>query len=163
MNDETENNLGADLSQNMLDSLRNTVFETLETMAMAESTLVSTEKVPAFNVTGQISGLIYLTGSHEAIIGISGDKNVIADLISRIIGLPTEELMEEDLLDGVGELANMIGGGMKSKANIPLPANLSPPLAVVSDKNTILWRTNRPVHLFTFRTEEGTFKVHASV
>ncbi len=159
MSENTDN----DLPERLLDSLRTAVFETLETMAMAESALTNTEKRTTFHIKSQLCGLIHLTGTHEALLGISGDRAVIAGLISRIVGLPAEELEEEDLLDGIGELANMIGGGMKSKTNLPLPANLSSPLAIIGEPGTILWKTNRPTHLFTFQVEEGVFQVHASV
>jgi CheY-specific phosphatase CheX len=132
----------------------------MSTMAWSEVNFAGIEETNSFTLSNEVGGLIRLYGNVTGMVGISANKAVHNEIVSRITGLPVDDLMQEDLLDGVAELANMICGGMKTKAQIPNIA-LSPPVAIVGSDYTALWKTDRPTLILTFQLEEDIFQVHA--
>jgi CheY-specific phosphatase CheX len=160
---EKESDQENGISQRLLQCLQVSVIETLSTMAMIEALLVDTKVSKEFTCSMEVGGLIYLTGTHEGMVGISGGRGVMSELVSQTIGLPVEELGDEDIMDGICELVNMISGGMKSKAELPAPALLSPPIAILGTGCQTIWKTSQPTNVITFQTDAGVFQVHASI
>ena len=148
------------VKERLLEGLRNTVTEVMGTMAWSDVNFAGMEETNSFTLSNEVGGLIRLYGSFNGMVGISANKAVNNEIVSRITGLPVDDLMQEDLLDGVAELANMICGGMKTKAQVPDIA-LSPPVAIVGSDYTALWKTDRPTLIMTFQLEEDIFQVHA--
>lgn len=148
--------------ERLLEGLRHTVTEVMHTMAWSNVALSGEESVPEFALSDEMGGLIRLSGSHTGMIGISSGSKLAREVVARIIGLDAAELEPDDLLDGVGELTNMICGGMKTKAQMA-DLVLSTPLAVVGTDYKALWKTDRPITVITFQIEECLFRVHASI
>ncbi|MEO5367253.1 MAG: chemotaxis protein CheX [Magnetococcus sp. WYHC-3] len=146
----------------LLDGLQKTVYDVMSTMAWSEVSFVGMEEVSGFTLKGGVAGMIRMMGEHQGIIGFTTRQHVAGELVSRITGLAASDLENEDLLDGVAELANMIGGGMKSKADIG-GVDLTPPLALVGQEFTAVWKTHLPTFVLTFMLEEDVFRVYASV
>ncbi|GAB0056098.1 hypothetical protein SIID45300_00402 [Candidatus Magnetaquicoccaceae bacterium FCR-1] len=151
-----------ELMDKLLNGLRLAVTEMMTAMAMSEVVFAGQESVNAFSISSEVVGLVRLDGKMHGMVGVSCSKELLREIVSRIVGLTPEELFMEDLLDGAAELANMVCGGMKTKAQIG-DVNLSPPVAVVGQEYTAQWKTNRPTTLFTFQMEEGILKVYASL
>ncbi|MBF0448320.1 MAG: chemotaxis protein CheX [Magnetococcales bacterium] len=148
--------------QKILDSLRLTVVEIMTTMAISEVIFSGKEKVNDFRLNREASGLVRLYGTHEGMIAVGCSLNLLRNIVSKIVGLPQEDLLQEDLLDGAAELANMIGGGMKSKAQIP-GVVLSPPMSIVGMEYIASWKTGQPTEILTFQMEEGILQIYASL
>ncbi|MBF0448875.1 MAG: chemotaxis protein CheX [Magnetococcales bacterium] len=148
--------------QKILNSLRLTVVEIMATMAMSEVIFSGKESSNDFRLNREASGLVRLYGSHEGMIAICCNLSLLKNIVCKIVGLPDEDLLQEDLLDGAAELANMIGGGMKSKAQIP-GVILSPPMSIIGTEYIANWKTNRPTEILTFQMEEGILQIQASL
>nr|CRH07455.1 conserved protein of unknown function [Candidatus Magnetococcus massalia] len=146
----------------VLSALKATVTEVMGTMAWAEVGFAGQDHSSSLILDKEVGGLIRLQGDHEGLVGIACSKNIASELVSRIVGLPAEELTHEDLLDGVAELANMICGGMKTKAEIG-NLELSPPVAIVGSEYTALWKTMEGTEILNFLLEGEMFQVHVSM
>lgn len=64
-------------------------------------------------LTDTITGLIGLAGTHKGVLGIHTPYHVAKAITSSFLGMEVEEI-DEDVHDAVGELANMLGGNVKS-------------------------------------------------
>lgn len=60
-----------------------------------------------------ISGVIGLAGTHKGVLAIHIPNKVAMAITSAFLGMDVDE-MSEDVEDAVGELANMLGGNVKS-------------------------------------------------
>jgi chemotaxis protein CheX len=60
-----------------------------------------------------ISGVIGLAGTHKGVLAIHIPQKVAMAITGTFLGMEVEEL-NEDVEDAVGELANMLGGNVKS-------------------------------------------------
>ncbi len=60
-----------------------------------------------------ISGVIGLAGTHKGVLAIHIPNKVAMAITSAFLGMDVIE-MNEDVEDAVGELANMLGGNVKS-------------------------------------------------
>jgi CheY-specific phosphatase CheX len=156
------NKAGEENKEIILEALRVSVVEIMATMAMTEVIYTGMESSSSFTLNKQVGGVVRLTGAHEGMIGISCNLELLQSIVSNIIGLAIEELQREDLLDGAAELANMVGGGMKSKAQIP-GVVLSPPMAVIGNDYMAAWKTDRMTDVLTFQMEQGILLVHTSL
>ncbi|MBF0446267.1 MAG: chemotaxis protein CheX [Magnetococcales bacterium] len=160
---ENENNKKLDISQRLLECMQLSVMDTLSTMALLDTTPLDTKTSDIFNCSIQIGGLIHLYGKHEGMIAVLGERSIMIEIISKIICLPIEEMVDDDIFDGMCEIVNMIAGGMKSKAGLKTNAKLAPPIAIIGSKCQAHWKTSRPTYITTFQTEIGNFQVHTSV
>ncbi len=64
--------------------------------------------------TGDISGIVGITGEAEGSISITFQKNCILDIISKMLGEEQKEI-NDDVKDAVGELTNMISGDSRRR------------------------------------------------
>lgn len=152
-----------DTRKKILDALRVSVVDIMTTMAMSDVVYVGMETADNFRLGGQgCVGMVRLSGAHEGMIAAVCKRDLLAAVVSSIIGLPPKELQQEDLLDGAAELANMIGGGMKSMAKVP-GVVLSSPMALLGNDYVIEWKTGRQTNILTFQMEQGILRVHTSL
>ncbi|MBF0189531.1 MAG: chemotaxis protein CheX [Magnetococcales bacterium] len=151
-----------ELMHKLLTGLRLAVTEMMTSMAMSEVVFAGQESADSFTLTNEVVGLVRLDGQLHGMVGVSCSQALLREIVSRIVGLSPDELTMEDLLDGAAELANMVCGGMKTKAQIG-SVNLSPPVAIVGQEYTAQWKTNHPTTVFTFQMDEGVLMVHASL
>ncbi|MBF0187938.1 MAG: chemotaxis protein CheX [Magnetococcales bacterium] len=144
----------------LITGLDASVQDILATMAWTSVSFEGREVVPDLLLSDGVAGLVRMQGDHEGMVAISTDKPVGMELVSRIIGLPADDLNTEDLLDGVGELANMICGGMKAKAGIG-GVQLSSPVAIVGREYSALWKTHLKTEILSYALDKRLFRVHA--
>lgn len=78
-----------------------------------------------------ISGVIGLAGTHKGVLAIHIPHKVAIAITSSFLGMDVEEI-NSDVEDAVGELANMLGGNVKSilsengrDINLSLPTTIS--------------------------------------
>lgn len=150
-----------DLQSRVVKGLLGAILEVLETMAWSEAAYTGVEEASEFMLTDEAGGCTRLIGDPAGLVGISGERALIAALVSRIVGLAPEELTDADLLDGIGELVNMVCGSMKSKVGMAETV-LSPPMALLGQSCSAQWKTNHPVQVLSFQVEEHTLRVHVS-
>ncbi|MBF0181471.1 MAG: chemotaxis protein CheX [Magnetococcales bacterium] len=151
-----------ELIEKLLAGLRQAVTEMMNSMAMTEVVFAGRESANSFTISAEVVGLVRLSGHMQGMVGVTCDQEMLRVVVSKIVGLPPEELSQEDLLDGAAELANMVCGGMKTKAQIG-GVDLSPPIAIVGKEFVSQWKTNHATHIFTFQMEEGGLRIYSSL
>jgi CheY-specific phosphatase CheX len=151
-----------EVREKIVESLQISVVDVMNTMAMTEVIFAGKESSDTFKFDKEAGGLVRLTGAHEGMLGVSCNLSLLRVIISSITGLPEEELQQEDLLDGAAELANMVGGGMKSMAQIP-GVVLSPPMSIIGSSYMAEWKTDRSTEILTFQMEQGILQVYTSL
>lgn len=62
---------------------------------------------------GEISGIMGVTGNVKGSISLSFTDNLAKKLVASMLEMEPEKLSHEDIMDGVGELLNMISGNAK--------------------------------------------------
>ncbi len=91
------------------------IIRTMTGLELNEEKL-SQEDLKAFKA--QISGVIILSGDKSIMISLSMSSISASALISFMIGSQSSELSDEDLNDGVSEIANVVGGKIKAKLSV---------------------------------------------
>lgn len=86
------------------------IFSTMVMMDISESGERTSKTVPLADC---ISGVIGLAGTHKGVLAIHIPNTVAMAITSSFLGMDVTEI-NEDVEDAVGELANMLGGNVKS-------------------------------------------------
>jgi chemotaxis protein CheX len=101
--------VGVEISDKIIESAKE-IFSSMVMMEIAVNGEL-TENSPALHES--ISGVIGLAGTHKGVLAIHIPNKVAMAITSAFLGMDVEEI-NEDVEDAVGELANMLGGNVKS-------------------------------------------------
>ncbi|HEX2892591.1 MAG TPA: chemotaxis protein CheX [Marmoricola sp.] len=109
--------------------LAQVVDEVLETFVGS----LSDEPQPADAVL-PVTAFVQITGAWTGTVLVSCSTELAATVTGAMLALPPEEVAQEDVSDAVGEVANMVGGSVKSL--IAEPAELSLPTVIFGAQGT---------------------------
>lgn len=87
--------------------------EIFSSMVMMEITVNGEIRDSMESLTDSITGVIGLAGTHKGVLAIHFPNSVAMAITGSFLGMDVEEV-NEDVEDAVGELANMLGGSVKS-------------------------------------------------
>lgn len=93
--------------------LINTTSEIFTTMVMMDITEDASCSVNFEKLENTISGFVGLAGAYKGVVAIHVPYNVAFAITGSFLGIDVSEL-NEDVEDAIGELANMVGGSVKS-------------------------------------------------
>ncbi|MGD0776707.1 MAG: chemotaxis protein CheX [Candidatus Solibacter sp.] len=82
-----------------------------ETMLGVEVEAAGQEWQPARD---RLTGAVYLAGAWRGAVLLECDRAQACDFTRRLMAVPRPEKVDDDVRDTIGELANMIGGNLKS-------------------------------------------------
>jgi chemotaxis protein CheX len=142
----------------------NVTLEILRTMAQTEAK-VGTPSLKKGNTSwGEVTGLIGMAG--DTISGnmlISFDRPCILSIVSKMLMEPFEEL-GPDVVDAVGEITNMICGGVKRQLSEQgMSFSMASPIMLSGKDIEIAQLSKAPVLQIPFTTEAGGFVVEANL
>lgn len=104
-----------------------------------------------------ISAMIGLTGGFSAMLGIHCPEAVGLAIAGAMLGMEIEEI-DADVKDALGEIANMVAGGLKEKFAIEnIELELAIPTAISGRSYTITSSTRSNRVIIPFRVEQGQF------
>lgn len=134
----------------------------LKTMAHTEvnagKPYLKKEKV----ATGDVSGLIGLTGDVSGTISVSFSEKSILCIVSAMFGEEVRALNDE-IGDAVGEIANMISGqARQTLEGMGRPLQAAIPSVIMGRGHQITHITNHPVIAIPFETDNGGFTIEVS-
>lgn len=98
-----------EISNKLIDSAK----EIFSTMVMMEISVNGDHMVESIPLTESISGVIGMAGTHKGVLAIHIPNKVAMAITGSFLGMDVDEI-NEDVEDAVGELANMLGGNVKS-------------------------------------------------
>ncbi|BCS55834.1 chemotaxis protein CheX [Geobacter sp. SVR] len=111
--------------------------EVFSTMVMMEPTDDYPLKEPVHRFKCSITGMVGFAGIYSGVISIHCPVSLALKITSSMLGMDCEEV-NEDLSDAIGEIANMLGGGVKqvlSKGG--LDVKLSIPTVISGEEYTV--------------------------
>lgn len=106
-----------------------------------------------------ISGMIGLTGDLTAMLGIHCPNHVGLAITGAMLGLEIQEV-DADVKDALGEISNMIAGGIKERLGAEkIELELAIPTAVTGKSYTISAPKNSSRVVVPFAIDQGRFYV----
>ncbi len=109
----------------------------------------------------EVSSIIGLAGETIGAIVLSFPKDCAIKIVSKF----SEELhstLTNEVLDGVGELVNIIAGNAK-KDLLEFKISISLPGVIIGNSYKIKWPKGIPVICIPFKSEAGDFTVNVSL
>lgn len=117
-----------------------------------------------YNLLGDVSGIIGLSGNAEGMVVITFYWDLAQEIISRIMGVDQTAISAELINDGVGELINMISGAAKRYlADTPYYFQLSLPTVFVGWQHEVGHPEKASVAVLMFDFENKSFAVQVSL
>jgi len=109
--------------------------------------------------SGDVSGIIGLTGSATGSMALSFSENAIFKIVSNMIGEEIKEV-NGDITDAVGEITNMVSGAARKKLeSFGLTVTAAIPTVVSGKMHSIKHVLGGPSIIIPFEIEEGSFVV----
>ncbi len=143
-----------------LQAFQLSIEEIIQTMAMFYSELVETYLSTTPFHYGDVSAVMSLAGEKKGAIMISFSENLARMLISSIMAVPEDDLQEEDIHDGVGEMINMIAGGAKARlGNSDSHFLLSAPTIITGSQHRVYQQKDLPCVVMVYKIDDFYFSV----
>lgn len=98
-----------ELSEKVIESVKE-IFSSMIMMEISVSGNLHEQTIP---LADSISGVIGLAGTYKGVMAIHLPNMVATAITSNFLGMEVDEI-NEDVEDAIGELANMLGGNVKS-------------------------------------------------
>ena len=106
--------------------------------------------------SGVLTAIVFVTGQHAGAVVIHCPYYQACRFTGRFLGKVPPASVNDDVLDVLGELANMVAGNLKRRllpgAHLSIPSVIEGSDAIL----TLLWRT---AHRRVFDTEVGAFGI----
>ena len=122
------------------------VRDAMSTMAMLEVEIEDVGEATTFDDCLDYSTVVGLSGDEDGVLLITLASPLAKKIVSSMLGVSEDELEGVDeILDGVGEVGNMVAGAAKtSLSGSPHWFNLSLPATVAGDKLELRPRPGTP-------------------
>jgi len=111
-----------------------------------------------YNLFGDVSGVMGITGDTEGVVAITFHQDLAFDMVSRMVGCAESDLAAEDVYDGIGEIINMISGNAKNAlGDSKFSFNISLPTIIMGHGHQIAHQRNLPVVVIIFEADSKPF------
>jgi chemotaxis protein CheX len=112
-------------------------------------------------LSSYISGTIKLTGEAMGQVTLSFPRETASQLVAEMLAMDLDELDEETLRDGVGEMANIVAGNAKTRlAEAQLTFLVSLPSIVVGEDHHVTMFKGQKFLSRRIHTELGDFAIY---
>lgn len=141
----------------------NATTNVLETMAFAKCSAGKPYLKKDDVATGDITGIIGITGAANGTIAVTFDEGSILKIVSNMFG-ETMEQLDHEVADAVGELVNMISGQARRELEeTGRKFNAAIPSVVRGKGHSIIHYTDGPKIAIPFQTEGGSFTIEVCI
>lgn len=127
------------------------VFDTMMNLAIRES------DEPWFASEDRVTATVSLGGDWNGALVIECDRRLACRLAGRFLSMDPPDTVDADVCDVLGEIANMVGGNMKSILKRGI--RLSMPVVVEGSDCRVRVCGSTLSERLTFASEDGTFWV----
>ena len=132
------------------------VFDTMIMMPISPGTPLS-EQVETFHCN--VSGMLGFSGDLKGMLTIHCPDAVALAITTSFLGMDVESI-DDDVKDAIGELANMITGGVKDAlAEVGQGIKLSVPTTIAGRSYSLSSLSDTHWVIIPFATDEGEFLV----
>jgi len=108
-----------------------------------------------------ISGVIGLSGDAQGSISLSFPQDVAIRTVKKMLGDP-ETISEEDMTDGIGEIANIVAGNAK-KHLTKFDLSISLPNVIIGRNHSLAGQSGSPTIVVPFTCDLGNFIMEVSL
>lgn len=108
-----------------------------------------------------ISGVIGLSGDAQGSISLSFPQDVAIRTVKKMLGDP-ETISEEDMTDGIGEIANIVAGNAK-KHLTKFDLSISLPNVIIGKNHSLAGQSGSPTIVVPFTCDLGNFIMEVSL
>ncbi len=131
--------------------------ETFQTMVSMELRRKEVFLKQGFDMYGDISGVVGLSGVTTGTCALSLSNELAEDVVRALLMTPEgESLPEEDLRDGVGELVNMVAGGAKTRLSASqYTFNITLPTIISGGEHEVFHRSNTHCVVIVLENRKG--------
>ncbi|MEA3417384.1 MAG: chemotaxis protein CheX [Thermodesulfobacteriota bacterium] len=135
----------------------------LKTMAFVEPKSGKPYLKKGSLASGDVSGIIGLTGSATGSMALSFSEGSILKIVSNMLGEETKEI-NDDITDAVGEITNMVSGAARKELELTgLTVTAAIPTVVAGKGHLIKHVLGGPSIIIPFEIEEGLFAVDVCI
>lgn len=107
-----------------------------------------------------ITGMVGLAGTHKGMFAVHIPRELALAITTSFLGMEVEEI-NEDVQDAIGEIANMLGGSMKSiLSNKGKDIQLSLPTTISGEEYRFVSQAEVGVVVIPMKAQAGTLMVH---
>lgn len=99
----------ADISDRLIES----TVEIFTGMVMMEIAVAGEPVKKLGTLKKSITGMVGLAGTHKGVLAVHFPRQVALDVTGSFLGMEVTEI-NEDVQDAIGEIANMLGGNLKT-------------------------------------------------
>jgi chemotaxis protein CheX len=146
------------MAKSITDDLNNVTSEVWS--SMANTSLEPSEQIvtPA-ELNGYVVSSVQVAGAWEGSVRLDMNLDMARTTTARLLGAEEADVSPEDIHDAVGELANMLGGGVKEL--MPQPCKLSLPSVAIGDERKSIISRGRVTTECSFIADSG--RLHVTV
>ena len=128
--------------------------------SMANTSLeLSGQIVSPAELNGYVVSSVQVAGAWEGTVRLDMNLEMARATTARLLGAEEGDVSPEDIQDAVGELANMLGGGVKEL--MPQPCKLSLPSVAIGDERKSVIGRGRITTECSFTADSG--RLHVTV
>ena len=132
------------------------IFSTMVIMEISADEPISQLANPLYSI---VTGMIGLAGTHKGILAIHVPYDVAKAITANFLGLEVDQI-NDDVKDAIGEMANMLGGSIKSAlSKNGRDINLSLPSVISGAEYNFKCQVDGEVVIIPFKTSTGLFHI----
>ena len=147
----------------MVEKIIASTTEIFTSMVMMEVTAVDETIEKLGKMKASITGMVGLAGTHKGVLAIHLPNAVAMAITSNFLGMDVDEI-NEDVQDAIGEIANMLGGDLKTflsdkgkDIQLPLPSTIS------GEEYTFMSQADAEIVIVPFNSPDGKFYVEVEL
>ncbi len=146
------------MNTSLINPFLNSILNVLSTMAKLEATPGKMTLKKSDVALGSVTGLIGMVGNKaKGTFAISFSDKVVLEITKRMLN-EESTVIDDTVIDLVGELTNMVSGGAKRiLSETGYKFNMAIPSVISGKDHYIIHKSKDPVVIVPFTTEAGDF------
>lgn len=135
--------------------------KTFKTMLATEITTGAPILLADATHTFDVSGVIGLSGEAQGLIALSFPKHMALKIVGALLRTE-DEISYDEMVDGIGEIANIVAGLAKQDLG-DFKFSISLPNVVIGSDHKIATQSGVPAVMIPIKTEYGEFAIEVSL
>ena len=145
------------------DKIIESTIEIFTGMVMMEVTVAGGPMAELGPLKQSITGMVGLAGTHKGVLAVHFPKQIALDVTSNFLGMDVDEI-NEDVQDAIGEIANMLGGNLKTiLSDKGRDIQLSLPSTISGDEYHFSSQADAEQIILPFQAPSGLFYVEVEL
>ncbi|BCO08558.1 chemotaxis protein CheX [Desulfolithobacter dissulfuricans] len=141
------------------DKMIEATVEIFTTMVMMDVSVAGEPKQELGQLKNTITGMVGLAGTYKGVLAVHIPSHVALAITSSFLGMDVDE-MNEDVQDAIGEIANMLGGNVKTTlSDSGKDIQLSLPSTISGEEYSFISQNQGEKVIIPFQAPDGVFHV----